>query len=149
MGDGSGPFLSGFASSAVKLYVRLTVGLYFHNNRNMEMENAVLALEALAQNSRLGIFRLLVSAGQGGLPAGRIAEKLELPNATLSFHLAQLKNAGLIRCERQSRSLIYSADYEAMTALLNFLTENCCGGKIAQCIPIAGNCKPISKRRSK
>ena len=115
----------------------------------MEMQNAVLALEALAQNSRLGIFRLLVSAGQGGLPAGQIAEELELPNATLSFHLAQLKNAGLIKCERQSRSLIYSADYEAMTALLSFLTENCCGGKIAQCIPIGASCKPSTKRRSK
>ena len=115
----------------------------------MEMENAVLALEALAQNSRLGIFRLLVSAGQGGMPAGQIAEELKLPNATLSFHLAQLKNAGLIRCERQSRSLIYSADYEKMTTLLSFLTENCCGGKIAQCIPVSGMCKPSTKRRSK
>jgi DNA-binding transcriptional ArsR family regulator len=115
----------------------------------MKMDDAVLALEALAQNSRLGIFRLLVSAGQGGLPAGQIAEDLKLPNATLSFHLAQLKNAGLIRCERQGRSLIYSADYEAMTGLLGFLTENCCGGKIAQCIPIGGMCKPSGKKKSK
>ena len=113
------------------------------------MENAVLALEALAQNSRLGIFRLLVSAGKSGLAAGQIAEELELPNATLSFHLAQLKNAGLIKCERQSRSLIYSADYEAMTALLSFLTENCCGGKIAQCIPVGSACKPVTKGKSK
>jgi DNA-binding transcriptional ArsR family regulator len=115
----------------------------------MEMQNAVLALEALAQNSRLGVFRLLVSAGQGGLPAGQIAEELKLPNATLSFHLSQLKNAGLIKCERQSRSLIYRADYEAMTALLSFLTENCCGGKIAQCIPVDDLCKPSGKKRSK
>jgi DNA-binding transcriptional ArsR family regulator len=115
----------------------------------MKMDGAVLALEALAQNSRLAIFRLLVSAGQGGLPAGRIAEELKLPNATLSFHLAQLRNAGLIRCERQSRSLIYSADYEAMAGLLSFLTENCCGGKIAQCIPVDGICKPAGKTKSK
>src|SRR5690349_7763857 len=115
----------------------------------MEMENAVLALEALAQNSRLGIFRLLVSAGDGGLAAGQIAEEMDLPNATLSFHLSQLKNAGLLKCERQSRSLIYSADYEAMTALLSFLTENCCGGKIAQCIPVSGICKPPAKRKSR
>ena len=113
------------------------------------MENAVLALGALAQNSRLAIFRLLVSAGQPGLAAGQIAEELKLPNATLSFHLAQLKAAGLIQCERQSRSLIYSADYEKMTALLSFLTENCCGGKIAQCIPVVGICKPTGKKRSK
>ena len=115
----------------------------------MEMKNAVLALEALAQNSRLAIFRLLVSAGPEGMAAGQIAEKLKLPNATLSFHLAQLKNAGLIRCERQSRSLIYSADYDEMTMLLSFLTENCCGGKIAQCVPVGGMCKPSTKRRSK
>jgi ArsR family transcriptional regulator len=117
----------------------------------METESAVVALEALAQGSRLGIFRLLVSAGKDGLPAGQIAEKMELPNATLSFHLAQLKHSGLIKCERQGRSLIYSADFEKMTTLLGFLTENCCQGKIAQCIPIAiaGSCKPTTKRKSK
>ena len=115
----------------------------------METENAVVALEALAQNSRLGIFRLLVSAGKDGLPAGRIAEEMELPNATLSFHLAQLKNAGLIKCERQSRSLIYSADFDAMATLLGFLTDNCCQGKVAECIPVGGICKPMTKRRSK
>lgn len=115
----------------------------------METENAVVALESLAQSSRLGIFRLLVSAGQGGLPAGSIAEAMNLPNATLSFHLAQLKNAGLIKCERQGRSLIYSADFAAMTTLLSFLTENCCQGKVAQCIPLNVACKPAAKRKSK
>jgi ArsR family transcriptional regulator len=115
----------------------------------METEKAVVALEALAQGSRLGIFRRLVSAGPEGLPAGRIADEMKLPNATLSFHLAQLRNSGLIRCQRQGRSLIYSADFEAMTTLLGFLTENCCQGKIAQCIPVGSQCKPIPKRRSK
>jgi len=115
----------------------------------MESEEAVVALEALAQGSRLGIFRLLVSAGSVGLPAGRIAEEMKLPNATLSFHLAQLKNARLIKCDRQSRSLIYSADFDAMATLLGFLTDNCCQGKVAQCIPVGGICKPITKRRSK
>jgi ArsR family transcriptional regulator, arsenate/arsenite/antimonite-responsive transcriptional repressor len=115
----------------------------------MESGKAVVALEALAQGSRLGIFRLLVTAGRAGLPAGKIAGEMELPNATLSFHLAQLKNAGLIQCQRQGRSLIYSADYEAMTALLGFLTENCCQGKIAQCIPVGGACKPTQKRKSR
>jgi ArsR family transcriptional regulator len=107
----------------------------------METEEAVVALEALAQGSRLGIFRLLVTAGREGLPAGKIAEEMELPNATLSFHLAQLKNARLIKCERQSRSLIYSADFDAMSILLGFLTENCCQG--------VGGCKPTRKRSSK
>jgi len=115
----------------------------------MENENAVVALEALAQGSRLGIFRLLVSAGKGGLPAGRIAEEMKLPNATLSFHLAQLRNAGLIKCQRQSRSLIYSADFDAMTTLLSFLTENCCQRKAAQCFPVSAVCKPNLKRKSR
>ena len=106
----------------------------------METKDAVAALEALAQDSRLAIFRLLVTAGKEGLPAGQIAEKMALPNATLSFHLAQLRNAGLISCERQGRSLFYSADYDAMTALLGFLTENCCQGT---------TCKPSSRRRTK
>jgi len=107
----------------------------------MESEEAVLALEALAQGSRLGIFRRLVTAGREGLPAGKIAEEMGLPNATLSFHLAQLRNAGLVKCERQSRSLIYSADFGAMDALLGFLTENCCQG--------IGGCKPTRKRSTK
>lgn len=113
----------------------------------METGNAVVALEALAQGSRLGIFRLLVSAGPEGLPAGRIAEEMDLPNATLSFHLAQLKNAGLIKCERQGRSLIYRADFDAMSTLLGFLTENCCQGKVAQCIPLSGVCAPTTRSR--
>ena len=127
----------------------LTGGIYFHNIGTMESDEAVVALEALAQASRLGIFRLLVTAGPEGLAAGRIAEEMELPNATLSFHLAQLKNAGLIRCERQSRSLIYSADFDAMNVLLSFLTENCCQGKAAQCAPAGGSCKPTQKGKSK
>ena len=115
----------------------------------MESTDAVLALEALAQGSRLGIFRLLVSAGAAGVPAGKIAEDMELPKATLSFHLTQLKSAGLIRCERQGRSLIYRADFDSMTDLLGFLTENCCQGKVAQCIPIRATCKPTNRRRTK
>jgi DNA-binding transcriptional ArsR family regulator len=99
----------------------------------METDGAVLALEALAQNSRLGIFRLLVEAGPQGLAAGEIAERMDLPAPTLSFHLSQLKNAGLLACRRDGRSLIYSADFDAMTALVGFLTDNCCGGK--QCGP--------------
>ena len=115
----------------------------------MEISKAVIALEALAQESRLGIFRLLVTAGEAGLPAGRIADRMKLPNATLSFHLAQLKHAGLIKCQRQSRSLIYSADFKEMTTLLGFLTEDCCQGKVAQCMPIGSAYRPTARRRSK
>lgn len=86
---------------------------------------------ALAQESRLDIFRLLVQTGPGGLPAGHIGEQLGLPSATLAFHLKELKNAGLATVTRNGRSLIYAAAYPAMNALLQFLTENCCGNPFA------------------
>src|SRR3546814_12245796 len=94
----------------------------------MDSISAVSALGALAQEHRLALFRLLVQAGEDGMPAGAIAEALGVPNSSLSFHLAQLTRAGLIRQERQSRSLIYTADYAAMNELLGYLTENCCAG---------------------
>lgn len=94
-----------------------------------ETADAVSALAALAQEHRLALFRLLVQAGERGLAAGAIAEKLSLPNSSLSFHLAHLTRAGLIRQRRQSRSLIYTADYAAMNALIAYLMENCCGGE--------------------
>ncbi len=93
--------------------------------------DAITALAALAQESRLDIFRLLVQAGPDGVPAGQIAERLNLPGATLSFHLSQLKHAGLITFRRESRSLIYAAEYAAMNDLLAYLTENCCQGEAA------------------
>jgi DNA-binding transcriptional ArsR family regulator len=101
----------------------------------MESEAVVRALSALAQEHRLALFRLLVQAGPDGLAAGAIAEALGVPASSLSFHLAQLTNAGLIVQRRDGRSLIYSADYGAMTALLGFLMENCCGGAV--CAPAA------------
>jgi DNA-binding transcriptional ArsR family regulator len=91
------------------------------------------ALGALAQEHRLALFRLLVQAGERGMAAGAIAEALGIPNSSLSFHLAQLTNAGLIGATRRSRSLIYSAKYDAMNALMSYLTDNCCGG--ADCSP--------------
>ncbi|MEO8454149.1 MAG: metalloregulator ArsR/SmtB family transcription factor [Sphingomicrobium sp.] len=94
----------------------------------MKASSAIEALGALAQEHRLALFRLLVQAGEKGMPAGAIAEALRVPNSSLSFHLAQLRNAGLILQERQHRSLIYRANYPAMNALVGFLTENCCGG---------------------
>ena len=97
----------------------------------MEIKSAIDALGALAQEHRLTLFRLLVQAGEGGMTAGAIAERLGVPNSSLSFHLAQLRVAGLITQERQHRSLIYRANYPAMNRLIDFLTENCCGG--AEC----------------
>ncbi|WP_294120851.1 metalloregulator ArsR/SmtB family transcription factor [Sphingomonas sp.] len=101
----------------------------------MEIKSAIDALGALAQEHRLTLFRLLVQAGEAGMNAGAIAEKLGVPNSSLSFHLAQLRVAGLITQERQHRSLIYRANYPAMNGLIDFLTENCCGG--AECAPVA------------
>ena len=97
------------------------------------MQSAVSALGALAQEHRLSLFRLLVQAGPDGMTAGAIAEALGLPNSSLSFHLAILRRAGLIRQERRHRERIYRADYEAMNILVGYLMENCCGG--AACEP--------------
>jgi DNA-binding transcriptional ArsR family regulator len=94
----------------------------------MQSPAIVAALSALAQEHRLALFRLLVQAGPAGMPAGAIAGALGIPNSTLSFHLAQLNQAGLIRQARQHRSLIYSADYDAMNRLVGYLMENCCAG---------------------
>lgn len=102
----------------------------------MVSEHVVRALGALAQEHRLALFRLLVQAGPDGLAAGAIAEALGVPASSLSFHLAQLTGAGLIAPRRDGRSLIYTADYAAMNALVGFLMENCCGGG-AVCAPAA------------
>jgi ArsR family transcriptional regulator len=106
----------------------------------MEKLSAIAALAALAQETRLDIFRLLVQAGADGLPAGRIGDRLGLPSATLSFHLNQLRQAGLVTFRREGRSLIYAAEYAAMNGLLAYLTENCCQGDPAACG--AGACAP-------
>ena len=94
----------------------------------MKASAAIDALGALAQEHRLKLFRLLVQAGEKGLAAGAIAEALGVPNSSLSFHLATLRNAGLVLQERQHRSLIYRANYTAMNALVGYLMENCCAG---------------------
>jgi DNA-binding transcriptional ArsR family regulator len=99
----------------------------------MEKKDAVAALAALAQDSRLDVFRLLVQAGPEGLPPGGMSEKLGLPPATLSFHLSQLRHAGLVTFRREGRSLLYIAEYSAMNDLLAYLTENCCKGDAARC----------------
>lgn len=99
----------------------------------MQSGEALDAFGALANEHRLGIFRLLVQAGPQGLPAGEIAEELDLPASSLSFHLAHLTRAGLTEQRRESRSLIYSANFDTMNGLIAFMTENCCGG--AACAP--------------
>ena len=104
----------------------------------MDTKAAVLALNALAQEHRLVLFRLLVQAGETGMPAGQIAEALAVPNSSLSFHLAQLSKAGLVRQERQHRSIIYRAEYSAMNDLLGYLTENCCAGSACDTAPGCG-----------
>ena len=101
----------------------------------MDASAALGALGALAQQHRLALFRLLVRAGEAGMPAGAIADALGVPNSSLSFHLAQLSRVGLIRQERRSRSLIYRADYRRMNDLLAYLMQNCCAG--ADCAPAA------------
>jgi DNA-binding transcriptional ArsR family regulator len=88
----------------------------------------IAALAALAQEHRLAAFRLLVEAGPDGVSAGDLADRLSIPRSSLSFHLNQMMQAGLIVQRRESRSLIYSADFAAMAALVGFLTENCCRG---------------------
>jgi ArsR family transcriptional regulator, arsenate/arsenite/antimonite-responsive transcriptional repressor len=116
----------------------------------MEKMAALAALGALAQESRLDIYRLLVQAGPDGMAAGQIGEELGLPSATLAFHLKELKIAGLIGCTRHSRSLIYATQYPAMNALLQFLTENCCGRPASQCLPVcqpSATARPVPRKR--
>lgn len=94
----------------------------------MDAQLVIRALGALAQEHRLAVYRLLVQAGPEGMAAGSLAELVGVPASSMSFHLAQLANAGLVTQRRQSRSIIYAADFAAMNALMAFMTENCCGG---------------------
>jgi ArsR family transcriptional regulator, arsenate/arsenite/antimonite-responsive transcriptional repressor len=100
----------------------------------MDTRQIISALAALAQESRLAIFRLLVQAGPEGLPAMQIAEQLGIPPSSLSFHLKELTYANMIVQKKAGRSLIYSANFDTMNGLLGFLTENCCGGNT--CTPV-------------
>jgi ArsR family transcriptional regulator len=113
----------------------------------MEKSNAVAALAALAQDNRLDVFRLLVQAGPEGMSAGQVAYALDLAPNTLTFHFDRLRSAGLVTVRREGRSMIYAAQYDAMKALLGFLTDNCCQGaakKFATAV-----CKPSKSKRTK
>ena len=104
----------------------------------MKATAVIAALGALAHEHRLAIYRLLVERGPEGLPAGHIGAKLKLVPSSLTFHLQNLQRAGLISQRRESRQLIYSADYDAMDGVIGYLTENCCAGS-SECPP---SCKP-------
>jgi ArsR family transcriptional regulator, arsenate/arsenite/antimonite-responsive transcriptional repressor len=118
---------------------------HFDDSRNMDAKQAVAALGALAQDSRLAVFRLLVARGPDGFPAGEIATRLEIPGPTLSFHLKALAQADLLEVRREGRFLHYSANFARMGALVAFLTENCCG--LAQSCDSACPPSPSETRR--
>jgi ArsR family transcriptional regulator len=114
----------------------------------MEAEQAILAFAALAQSTRLSVFRLLVKHEPGGLAAGEIAKAIAVPQNTMSAHLAILARAGLVMSERQSRSIIYRANLATFQDLTSFMVEDCCGGRAELCAPIAA-CKPARGKRAK
>ena len=119
----------------------------------MEAKAAVAALAALAQETRLAIFRLLMQAGPRGVAAGGIGEKLDVPPATLSFHLKELSHAGLIASRQEGRFIYYSANFERMAALMTFLTQNCCQGMPQECLTVVetalGRCCGPDKSKRK
>ncbi len=114
----------------------------------MESENAILKLAALAQSTRLDVFRLLVKHEPDGLAAGDIAKALAVPQNTMSAHLAILGRAGLVMSERKSRSIIYRASLATLQDLTSFLVEDCCGGRADLCAPVPA-CKPARGKRAK
>ena len=118
----------------------------------METKAAVTALAALAQETRLAVFLLLVEAGPEGVPAGAIGERLGVPPATLSFHLKELSHAALVTSRQEGRFVYYAADFEHMAALMSFLTQNCCKGMPQECLTVVETalgrcCAPISMKR--
>jgi ArsR family transcriptional regulator, arsenate/arsenite/antimonite-responsive transcriptional repressor len=115
----------------------------------MESTQAVAALAALAQEHRLAIFRLLVQAGPAGMPAGQVADALDLAPNTLTFHFDRLRMAGLVTVRREGRSMIYSARFDTMNAVLGYLTENCCQGRPEQCAPVRGKRSTSAPTRQK
>lgn len=110
----------------------------------MKTTDAIQSLAALAQATRLDIFRLLVQKGPEGLAATAIAEKIGIPNATLSFHIKGLTQAGLVQARQEGRFIYYAASYQAMNALVGFLTENCCAGEDCGAV-----CEPVKTSRRK
>ncbi len=117
----------------------------------MDLNDAIKGLSALAQDARLKLFRLLVKAGPEGMAAGDIARELDVAANTASAQLLILANAGLIKARRAGRSIIYAVNFEAMTRLLVFLTEDCCGGRSEVCAPlmaVASQCCEMPGRKT-
>jgi DNA-binding transcriptional ArsR family regulator len=115
----------------------------------MKDANALAALAALSQENRLAVFRLLVQAGPDGLPAGQVAEALDIAPNALTFHFDRLRSAGLVTVRREGRSMIYAAQFETMNALLGFLTEKCCQGAPEKCAPAICEPRKAKPTRSK
>jgi DNA-binding transcriptional ArsR family regulator len=115
----------------------------------MDAGNAILAFSALAQPTRLEVFRLLMEHEPDGLPAGEIARRLGVPHNTMSTHLAVLTRAGLIDAERQSRSIVYRAQLESVRGLAGFLVKDCCGGRPEICAPLIADLSPCCRPRKK
>jgi DNA-binding transcriptional ArsR family regulator len=117
----------------------------------VELKQTVAALGALAQETRLSIFLMLVEAGPGGVAAGRLAESLQVPPATLSFHLKELSHAGLVSSRQDGRFIHYAADFEQMAGLMTYLTQNCCRGMPQECLSVMetalGSCCGPAKRK--
>lgn len=118
----------------------------------MEIKSAVASLGALAQETRLSVFRLLIEAGPEGVPAGEIGRRLQVPAATLSFHLKELNHAGLATPRQEGRFVYYAANFEHMAALMSYLTENCCKGMPRECLSVVETalgacCAPAPSKR--
>ena len=114
----------------------------------MENEEAITALAALAQSTRLDTFRLLVKHEPDGIPAGELARMLDVPQNTMSAHLATLSRAGLVRGERQSRSIIYRADLDRFRELTLFMIKDCCGGSAELCAPLIKSLTPCCESKT-
>jgi ArsR family transcriptional regulator len=120
----------------------------------MEIKTAVSTLAALAQETRLAIFRLLIEAGRDGESVGRVGETLKVPGATLSFHLKELARSGLVASRQEHQFIYYSVDFERMAELMAFLTQNCCQGMPEKCLTVMETalgrcCAPSKKSRTK
>ena len=131
--------------------------MYVHICRHMDIQNALIAFDALSQETRLKVFRLLVKQGPEGSPAGTVSELLGIPHNTLSFHLSHMSNARLVVSRREGRSIIYSANFDLMTDLIRFMVEDCCSVDFASIrddksrgcsvIELTNCCKPIKAKK--
>ena len=126
------------------MFAPRSAGAFATSMKAMKTAEAIKALAALSQESRLGIYRLLVQQGPEGLTVGTIAERMDMAGATLSFHLKELAHAGMVTARQDGRFIHYSANYRAMSGLMDYLTENCCQGEAC-----AVDCKPKASPQRK